>query len=111
MPAISGVLNTEVVTPPSTCISSYSRLPSRTRISTGGNTPGTLAEATSTSRNSVRAASPLCCAISPRFHSTVSCLSRSVVATTNRRPLSASRATASIISAVTKWSTSSNSGS
>ena len=34
---------------------------------------GSLADAISTSRNSWRAAGPRCCAISPRFHSTVSC--------------------------------------
>src|ERR1700730_14692462 len=75
-------------------------------MSTGSNTPGMLAEATSTSRNSWRAGSPPRIAMAPKSQMTVSSLSRSVVATHRSRPLPASLATASMRSRVMYWSTS-----
>src|SRR6266446_5531906 len=63
---------------------------SSTRIMTGGNTPGMLAEAVSTSRNSARASSPAREAMAPRSQMTDSSLSRSVVATRSIRPFAAS---------------------
>src|SRR6266404_3941026 len=75
-------------------------------MSTGSNTPGMLAEATTTSRNSLRAGSPPRMAMAPKSQITVSSLSRSVVATHKSRPVPASRATARMRSAVTYWSTS-----
>src|SRR6266513_41557 len=76
-----------------------------------GNRPGTLAEATSTSRNNTRAASPRWAAIAPMSQTTASCLSRSVVATHRTLPCAASVATASMSRRLTRWSTSSTSGS
>ena len=64
---------------------------SLTAIMTGGNTPGMLDEAIITSRNSGRADSPPVAAMAPRFQTTVSLLSRSVVATSKSRPLTDSR--------------------
>src|SRR5271166_1531605 len=60
-------------------------------MSTGSNTPGMLAEATSTSRNSLRAGSPPRIAMAPKSQMTISSLSRSVVATHRSRPVPASR--------------------
>ena len=78
---------------------------------TGGNTPGMLDDATITSRNSVRAASPPVAAMAPIFQTTVSLLSRSVVATSRSRPLADSRATSRIMASVTNPSTSCRRGS
>src|SRR5882672_6553037 len=58
-------------------------------MTTGGNMPGTLAEATKTSRNRVLAFEPPFLAIEPRSHTTGSPVATSVVATSSKRPLSA----------------------
>jgi len=87
---------------PSTCISANRRPPSPwTVIMVGGKTPGTLAEAISTSANSARACGPPRAAIAP-MSQTISCsVSRLVVATSRRRPLACSAATLLSSSSVT----------
>ena len=75
-----------VEAPPSTCISWYFFPSFSTSIITGGKTPGTLAEATSTLRNRSRACSPPRWAMAPMSQMTVSSRSRLVVATSSMRP-------------------------
>ncbi len=59
-------------------------------MTTGGNSPGTLAEATKTSRNSALAPEPPFIAIDPKSHTTGSPVLTSVVATSSNRPVDAS---------------------
>ena len=91
--------------PPSSCIS-WNVLPSgpRASISTGGNTPGTAEEARITERNSASARGPPSLAMAPMSHRTGRSLSTAVVATSRRRPLACSAATAFRSSGVTERS-------
>src|ERR1700690_2381101 len=56
-------------------------------MTTGGNSPGTLAEATKTSRNRALAPTPPFIAIDPKSHITGSPVLTSVVATSSSRPV------------------------
>ena len=71
----------------------------------GHGLPEMLAEATKTSQNSVLADGPPFLAIEPRSHITGCPVATSVVATSSRRPLFASRETASIMASLTYAST------
>ena len=93
----AGAMKNGSVTPPSTCVSSRQPLSVRTLMITGGNMPGTLADARRTLRNSFLASWPPYSAIDPRSQTTGSPVAKSVVATSSSRPLAASVATASII--------------
>jgi hypothetical protein len=77
----SGTIRTFVVTPPSTCISANCRPCDSTSISTGENTPGMLADAVSTLRNSSNACGWPLDAILPMSQIDVRCASRLVVTT------------------------------
>src|SRR6266436_6246922 len=98
------------VTPPSTCVSLRCPPSSGTRMMMGGKSPGTLADATSTSRNRALASLPPCMAMAPRSQTTGSPVFTSVVATSSKRPLLASTAMASIRPSVAYRSTRSLSG-
>jgi hypothetical protein len=100
MDAISGAMNIDAVVLPSTCISSRIVPDVSTSIMTGGNSPGTLADAMSTFRNSLSAAGPPCMAMAAMSQMTVRSLSRSVVAIRRSRPFAASTAMARSISSV-----------
>ncbi len=99
-----------IVADPSTCASSWARPSLLTRIMTGGNIPGTLAEATNTSRRRVLAFGPPFFAIAPRSHTTGMPVTTSVVATSSKRPFFASRAMPLIIVSLRCASTSCRKG-
>ncbi len=82
----SGRMKICAVATPSTCISRIARSPAAAAIITGGNTAGTLAEATSTSRNSAAAPGFGLAAMAPMSHTTGRCASRLVETTRRRRP-------------------------
>ena len=106
-----GRKNSDAVTPPSTCSSSYHFPSTSTGIVAGGKNPGIDADASSTRRNSAgRPDSVPRLAIAPMSQTTSRRRSRCVVPTYSRRPLACSAATRSTSGLVDVWSISLASG-